>query len=148
MTRGWAATSSGVAAGSRPFNFGTRRAAGEFVCGRRACFRVRQKLLGRSFATALLPRLFETNPRSHHKGATDRVRTGDQRLPVLCHCQLGQDIYMILAVLWVRGCGRRRTAGGSGRGLRHGLSSRRRSGGLTEASSSHGLRRRQQEAAR
>ena len=29
---------------------------------------------------------------SHHKGATGRVRTGDQRLPVLCHCQLGQDI--------------------------------------------------------
>ena len=48
--------------------------------------------LGRRFATALLPRLFGTNPRSHHKGATGRVRTGDQRLPVLCHCQLGQDI--------------------------------------------------------
>ena len=44
------------------------------------------------FAAALLPRLFGTNPRSHHKGATGRVRTGDQRLPVLCHCQLGQDI--------------------------------------------------------
>ena len=28
----------------------------------------------------------------YHKGATGRVRTGDQRLPVLCHCQLGQDI--------------------------------------------------------
>ena len=41
---------------------------------------------------ALLPRLFGTNPRSHHKGATGRVRTGDQWLPVLCHCQLGQDI--------------------------------------------------------
>ena len=48
--------------------------------------------LGRRFAAALLPRLFGTNPRSHHKGATGRVRTGDQRLPVLCHCQLGQDI--------------------------------------------------------
>ena len=47
---------------------------------------------GRRFAAALLPRLFGTNPRSHHKGATGRVRTGDQRLPVLCHCQLGQDI--------------------------------------------------------
>ena len=45
--------------------------------------------LGRRFAAALLPRLFGTNPRSHHKGATGRVRTGDQRLPVLCHCQLG-----------------------------------------------------------
>ena len=43
---------------------------------------------GRRFAAALLPRLFGTNPRSHHKGATGRVRTGDQRLPVLCHCQL------------------------------------------------------------
>ena len=47
---------------------------------------------GRRFAAALIPRLFGTNPRSHHKGATGRVRTGDQRLPVLCHCQLGQDI--------------------------------------------------------
>ena len=49
-------------------------------------------MIGRRFAAALLPRLFGTNPRSHHKGATGRVRTGDQRLPVLCHCQLGQDI--------------------------------------------------------
>ena len=32
--------------------------------------------LGRRFAAALLPRLFRTNPRSHHKGATGRVRTG------------------------------------------------------------------------
>ena len=47
---------------------------------------------GRRFAAALLPRLFGTNPRSHHKGATGRVQTGDQRLPVLCHCQLGQDM--------------------------------------------------------
>ena len=44
------------------------------------------------FAEALLPRLFGKNPRSHHKGANGRVRTGDQRLPVLCHCRLGQDI--------------------------------------------------------
>ena len=36
---------------------------------------------GRGFAAALLPRLFEKNPRSHHKGAACRVRTGDQRLP-------------------------------------------------------------------
>ena len=28
--------------------------------------------LGRRFAAALLPRLFGTNPRSHHKGATGR----------------------------------------------------------------------------
>ena len=48
--------------------------------------------VGRRCAAALLPRLFGKNPRSHHKGATGRVRTGDQRLPVLCHCQLGQDI--------------------------------------------------------
>ena len=31
------------------------------------------------------------HPRSHHKGATGRVRTGDQRYPVLCHF-LRQDI--------------------------------------------------------
>ena len=29
---------------------------------------------------------------SDHKGATGRVRTGDQLLPILCHCQLGHDI--------------------------------------------------------
>ena len=34
-------------------------------------------MLGRRFAAALLPRLFGKNPRSHHKGATGRVRTGD-----------------------------------------------------------------------
>ena len=49
---------------------------------------------GRRFAAALLPRLFGTNPRSHYKGATGRVRTGNRRLPVLCHCQLGQDIQL------------------------------------------------------
>ena len=27
-----------------------------------------------------------------HVTPQGRVRTGDQRLPVLCHCQLGQDI--------------------------------------------------------
>ena len=53
---------------------------------------LRSAFEGRRFAAALLPRLFGTNPRSHHKGATGRVRTGDQRLPVLCRCQLGQDI--------------------------------------------------------
>ena len=37
----------------------------------------------------------EQHPRSlsHHKGATCRVCSGDQLYhPVLCHCQLGQDI--------------------------------------------------------
>ena len=54
----------------------------------------RKQALGLRFAAALLPRLFGKNPRSHHKGATGRVtvRTVDQLLPVLCHCQLGQDI--------------------------------------------------------
>ena len=32
--------------------------------------------------------VWEQCPRSHHKGATGRVRTGNQRYPVLCHCQL------------------------------------------------------------
>ena len=54
--------------------------------------------VGRRFAAALLPRLFGKNPRSHHKGATGRVRTGNQRLLVLCHCQLGQDIPVILTL--------------------------------------------------
>ena len=57
-----------------------------------ACIQNKYRTIGRRFAAALLPRLFGTNPRSHHKGATSRVRTGNQRLPVLCHCQLGQDI--------------------------------------------------------
>ena len=52
----------------------------------------RFKPIGRRFAAALLPRLFRKNPRSHHKGATGRVQTGDQLLPFLCPCQLGQDI--------------------------------------------------------
>ena len=33
-----------------------------------------------------------TSPSSHHKGAIGRVRTGDKWYPVLCNCQLGQDI--------------------------------------------------------
>ena len=37
----------------------------------------------------------EQNPRSHHKGATGRVRTGDRRHPVLCHCQLQVTIEVI-----------------------------------------------------
>ena len=52
------------------------------------------RAIGWRFAAALLPRLFGTNPRSHHKGTTGRVRTKDQRLPVLCHCQLGQDMIL------------------------------------------------------
>ena len=59
--------------------------------------------VGRRFATALLPRQFGKNPRSHHKGATSRVRTGNQRLPVLCHCQLGQDKVYISAYLYIFG---------------------------------------------
>ena len=55
--------------------------------------------VGQRFTAALLPRLFGTNPRSHHKGATGRFRTGNQQLPVLCHCQLGQDIPVNIIVL-------------------------------------------------
>ena len=33
----------------------------------------------------------DQSPRSHHKGVTGRVRTGDKRYPALYHCQLGQD---------------------------------------------------------
>ena len=51
--------------------------------------------VGWRLAAALLPLLFRKNPRSHHKGATGRIQTGDQLLPVLCHCQLGQDIPVI-----------------------------------------------------
>ena len=40
-------------------------------------------ILGRSFTAALLPQMFWKNPRSHHKGATGRVRMGDQLLSVL-----------------------------------------------------------------
>ena len=50
--------------------------------------------LRRRFATALLPRLFDKRPIAHHKGATSWVRTGYQRYPALCHCQLGQDIIL------------------------------------------------------
>ena len=37
----------------------------------------------RSFITTTV---LEQRPRSHHKGATGRVRTWNQRYPVLCHC--------------------------------------------------------------
>ena len=49
----------------------------------------------------------EQPSRSHHKGATARVRTGDQRYPIPCHCQLGQDIPRA----WVRMWHRNETAG-------------------------------------
>ena len=54
--------------------------------------------IGRRFAAALSTRLFWKNPRSHHKGAAGRVRTGlgDRLLQVLCHCQLGQDIPIMM----------------------------------------------------
>ena len=39
--------------------------------------------------------------RSLHKGTTSRVWTGDQLYPVLCHCQLGQDIPYFLT-LWLK----------------------------------------------
>ena len=42
----------------------------------------------RRFAAASLD-CSGTNPRSHHKGATGRFRTGDQLYPILRHCQLG-----------------------------------------------------------
>ena len=34
----------------------------------------------------------DEDPRSHHKGTTGRVQTGDRLYLVLCHCQLGQGI--------------------------------------------------------
>ena len=40
------------------------------------------RVIGRRFAAVLLPRLFGTNPRSHHKGATGRVRTGDLKVTI------------------------------------------------------------------
>ena len=49
----------------------------------------------RRFAAALLSRLFgktsQVTPQRRHRG-TGRDRPGDQLYPVLCHCQLGQDI--------------------------------------------------------
>ena len=59
--------------------------------------------LGQRFTTALLPRLFRKNSRSHHKGTAGRVLSGDQLLPVLCYCQLGQDITIIWLKKWVSG---------------------------------------------
>ena len=51
--------------------------------------------LGLRFAAALLPRLFGTNPRSHHKGATGRVLTGDQ-LPLM-----RTGVYAFPSRLWL-----------------------------------------------
>ena len=42
----------------------------------------------------------DQSPRSHHKGSTGRVRTGNQLYPALCHCQLGQDIIYKM-VMWI-----------------------------------------------
>ena len=56
----------------------------------------------RSFAAALLHRLFGNNcPRPPNKGATGRVRIGDQLYPLLCHCKLGQDIPYIIAIIFM-----------------------------------------------
>ena len=43
----------------------------------------------RSFITTVTT-VWEQRPRSHHKGATGRVQTGDQRYLVLCHRQLAK----------------------------------------------------------
>ena len=66
------------------------------VHGEGAMVRVDRKCeayVGRRFAAALLPRLFGKNPRSHHKCATGRVRTGDQRLPVVCTLIVSVSVY-------------------------------------------------------
>ena len=69
------------------------------------CYRVIKRGFCRSFNNMTV-REQHPRSRSHHKGATDhdaaanatggkpegRVRTGDPRHPVLCFCQLGQDI--------------------------------------------------------
>ena len=44
---------------------------------------------------ALLPRLFGTNPRSHHKGAAGRVRTEDQRsMPLPIYRASGVKLFL------------------------------------------------------
>ena len=48
----------------------------------RSSIRKTTRILSVVLKEPLLPRLFGTNPRSHHKGAIGRVRTGDQRLPL------------------------------------------------------------------
>ena len=56
------------------------------VHGEGAMVRVDRKCeayVGRRFAAALLPRLFGKNPRSHHKGPTSRVRTGNLKHTLL-----------------------------------------------------------------
>ena len=49
--------------------------------------------------TAVLARFIGTSSIGEevclHKGATCRVRTGDQWLPDLCHCQLGQEYRLL-----------------------------------------------------
>ena len=65
-----------------------------------SCNHFIHEFIGLRFAAALLPRLFGSNPSSHHKGATGRVQTGDQLLPGLCHCQLGQDMPYTM-IIWI-----------------------------------------------
>ena len=55
-------------------------------------------LFWQRFAAALLPRLFWTKVSGHTTRAppgprAGMVRTGDQRYPALCHCQLGQVLH-------------------------------------------------------
>ena len=54
---------------------------------------------GGVFADLITTTVRERHLRSHYKGATGRVRTGDQRHPVLCHCQLRQDIPIQVAAV-------------------------------------------------
>ena len=62
------------------------RRAVKLVSGYDSCLRSLQKAeVRRSFISTTIR---EQRPKSHHKGATGRVRT---EYPVLCHCQLGQD---------------------------------------------------------
>ena len=51
----------------------------------------------------------EQSHRSHYKGATGRVLTGDQRYPVLCHCQLDKTSHYYHPIIIIMG---RRVEGG------------------------------------
>ena len=55
-----------------------------------------------SFKAEVRSNFFTTTVREQHKGATGRFRTADQRYPVLCRSQLGQDIFfeLRLRVFW------------------------------------------------
>ena len=56
--------------------------------------------LGWRFAAALLPQLFGKNPRSHHKGATGRVRTEDQRFQFYAIANLDKTSLKIRVIEW------------------------------------------------